>query len=488
MVFFLISVMALGMLGYQFNWAMSLMDMQTQNYYNINAFSEAFLTADRELEAIVRSSINGEIYIQPFKEAQREADYYLEKVSEKLTTDETEQYLLITAVNSGYSYYMENAAVILEERQRDENGHVKRNARYYSENAVTAEYIHQYVSQLLATEISEGRRIHLRSKDAINYMFYGWIAMFFVLNLLAIFELFRLCDKAFLHPIREISDALRHIEGGDFDIPDIQTNREDETAQLVAVFNTMKHSTKQLVMTLREKNELEHALHLRMEEAAQRKQQLEIARYAHLKSQVNPHFLFNTLNIISRVARVENAGKTEGLIVSLARTFRYSMNTDAAHTTLAREIECIDDYMMIQQIRFEDRVHFSWRIDSCIDPKKVVVVPYTLQPFVENAILHGLRDTLRDGRIRVTIRRRGICLLILVTDNGSGMSSAQLEAVRRFDAPKGGEHIGIYNVRYRLKLLEAESSLKIYSYPGYGTCVKILIPQGGFLNEDIGCG
>lgn len=484
LVFFQISILALVMLGYQFNRAMNRMDVQTQDYYHITAFSDAFLMADRELEDMVRRPMHSALRVHAFEEARQEADGYLQKMSAGLTTEETERYLLVTAIRSGYSDYMENADAILtglRAGERDER-------HYYRENAVTAAFLHKYTIDLLTHEISSGRAMHARSRNAINSMFYGWIAAFFAMNLAAIFGLFRLCDRAFLRPVRGISDALQSIEAGNFDIPDLETDREDEIARLVAVFNTMKHSTKQLVMTLREKNELEHALHLRVEADARRQQQLELARYAHLKSQVNPHFLFNTLNIISRVARVENAEKTEELIVSLARTFRYSLSSDAPKTTLAREMESIDDYMRLQQIRFGDRVRFAWRVAPGLDPNDMIVVPYTLQPFVENAIVHGLRDTVKGGKLRVTIGRREDALLLRITDNGEGMSRARLEAVRRFDAPQGGEHIGIYNVRYRLKLLSAESRLQIDSWPGYGTCVQILIPQGGLTNEDIGCG
>lgn len=475
--FLVLSLSTQFVLGHLFNQSMDMVDKQLQDYYNITAFSDAFTSADYELEQIVRRGSGQQDRLRAFAQLRTEADGYLAALTGSLSTRNRERYLLVSAVASSYDAYMEEADAILACLIRGESGELGH--RYFGTSSVISDYMQKYIPELLTHEISSGRAMYAESRGRINRLFLGGIAVFAVVHISTVFLLMYLIRQSFFEPVRKIAEAMKHIGEGDFEKPDIPVQEEggDELAQLVTVFNLMKQSTRERVAALREKNELEHELHLQAEESTQIRRQLELARYAKLRSQVKPHFLFNTLNIISRVAREEHAADTERLIVSLARLFRYSLNTDAPYVSLAREIKCVDDYMRIQNIRFGDRLRFSWRIDPQLDPEAVSIVPYTLQPFVENAVLHGLRDTTEDGKIRITLRSSPQGLLVYITDNGRGMGKEQLALLREFIPPKDDSHIGIYNVRCRLLHFRPESRLQIYSYDGYGTCVKMLIPQ-----------
>ena len=473
--FLLLTLSALLVLGSLFNRSMDVVDKRLQDYYNITAFSEVFTSADHELEMIIRRGPELRQRLAEFARLRREADGYLARLTDKLSVSERERYLLVNAIASGYTAYMEEADVLLSLLEKGDSGEL--GYRYFGTSAVISGYIQQYIPGLLMQEISSGRDQYAESRRQVNALCLGGIAAFVAVHILAVFLLMYLLGQTFFEPVQQIVAAMQRLEAGDFDVPDIPAQTEDEMAQLVIVFNTMKRSTAELVAALRDKNELERELHLRAEESAKIRWQLEQARYAKLKSQVNPHFLFNTLNIISRVAREERAPETERLIVSLARLFRYSLETDAPYVTLAREIKCVDDYMRIQDTRFGDRLCFSWRIDPKLDPERMLVVPYTLQPFVENAVIHGLRDTVAGGLLRITLRPCPEGLEVCITDNGRGMDSGQLAQLRAVQPPKDDGHIGVYNVRCRLLHFRPGSRLKIYSYPGCGTCVKIVIPQ-----------
>lgn len=478
------------LLSLQFDRVVDLADQDIEEYYSINAFLDSFTMADRQLEEILRDPSDLELKIEDFAENCNEASTYIREISDGVDIAQEERYLLVNAVCAGYAAYIKSADKVLEELKRSETSYTEISRLYYETTAVIAKYIRQYIPELLSNELSEGKSSHARTRQSTRVLVYGWTTMMIVVALAMIAWMYQVLKRSLLEPLQRMSSTMQEIENGHFEAPDIRVESEDEIQTLARCLNKMKHATQQLVETLRKNSELERQVHLKEQEVERGKRELELARYAHLKSQVNPHFLFNTLNITARLARIEKAERSEKLILALARTFRYSLSMDENKVTLEREIKCVNDYIMIQKMRFEERVRFSWRIEADLVgiESTFTLVPYTIQPFVENAIIHGLQNKVEGGRIRVTIQRKGTGLLLYVTDNGDGMPRETVEALRQTDAMRNGEHIGIYNVRCRLQMLQPESLVEVFSYQGIGTCVKIWIPQEGIQDEDFGCG
>lgn len=485
LLFLVMNLSALLVLGLSFNQSMNVVDKRLQDYYNITAFSDAFISADDLLECVTQRGADPGKHLSAFTQQRREADRYLEKITGR-PSDTPEWRTRVTRIASDYAAYMEEADTLFALLPERERGTLSR--RYFEVCLPLGSALQKDIPELLMQEIAGSRRQYAESREQVNTLLAGGITVYAAAHLVSAVLLICLLRKGFFSPVRQIVSAMQRMEAGDFTADDVPVRSEDEMGQLITGFNMMKHATGTLVTTLREKNELERELHLREKEAAKAHRQLELARYAKLKSQVNPHFLFNTLNIISRVAREEGAPDTEHLIVSLARLFRYSLETDAPHVSLAREIKCVNDYIRIQEIRFGDRLRFCWRIDPGLEPDEVLVVPYTLQPFVENAVIHGLRDTTEGGLLRITLRMSRGALVALVTDNGCGMSGEQLARLREEAAPGEDGHIGISNVRSRLRHFQPSSRLLLYARPGLGTCVKLVIPQEERPLEDTGSG
>lgn len=487
--FLIVLLFTFLMLILEFNRVIDNADESIEEYYNINAFLDSFTAVDRKLEQILRDPVDLEKQTTEFSASCTEVSGYLQEIATEMDTTKREQYLLVNAICSGYSAYLESADGILEGLRQPQADLTGLSLIYYEKTAVIAKYIRQYVPELLANELSADKESHARSRSETRRLAYSWTAAMMVLALVMIFMMYQVLKISLFKPLQKMSSALQEIENGRFDAPDIRVESDDEIRMLAGCLNQMKHATQQLVETLRKNSELEREVYLKEQEVERGKRELELARYAHLKSQVNPHFLFNTLNITARLARIERAERTEKLILALARTFRYSLSMDENEVTLEQEIKCVNDYILIQQIRFEERVRFHWRIDSEIaeDEGLFVLVPYTIQPFVENAIIHGFQNKVEGGYIRVTIQRKENGILLRITDNGDGMPRERLLALRQRQAAKNSEHIGIYNVRYRLQMLQADSSVKIFSYAGIGTCVRIWIPQEVASDEGFGC-
>ena len=197
----------------------------------------------------------------------------------------------------------------------------------------------------------------------------------------------------------------------DFTGEDPSVENRDEMGELVRAFNKMKRSTKGYIDTLKENHRMSELLHREEIERVEMEKQLSGARLELLKSQINPHFLFNTLNMIACMAKLEEAVTTERMISSMSSLFRYNLKTSEQIVTLARELKVVQDYMYIQQMRFGSRILYS--CDLKVDAEQAMIPAFTLQPVVENAMVHGLSKKEQGGRVHVRIWEQGKRLLFL---------------------------------------------------------------------------
>jgi two-component system LytT family sensor kinase len=192
------------------------------------------------------------------------------------------------------------------------------------------------------------------------------------------------------------------------------------------------------------------------------------ARVEALASQINPHFLFNTLTSISSLIRSQpETART--LIVKLSGLLRRLLRSQEHFVTLREELEAIDEYLDIESIRFGPKLHIEKSIDP--DSLDVVMPSMLLQPLIENSIKHGLSPKLGEGRITIRSSRQNGHAIIDVIDNGVGVSADHATRVKT-----GG--IGLRNVNERLRVIYgANYQLQLDSVPGEGTCARIVIPE-----------
>ena len=209
---------------------------------------------------------------------------------------------------------------------------------------------------------------------------------------------------------------------------------------------------------------------------------------AALQEQINPHFLYNALECIRGQALAENAGKVADAARALSQYFRYCISNKSSLVTLRDEINYVKDYVTIQQFRFQDRfvLEISVSENEVLD---AVVPKLMLQPLVENAIIHGLADKIKDGLIRICVTGMDRHIEITVTDNGKGMTAAKLHEVCEKlmkPLPRGeaqidhGKETGVAlnNVNNRIKMLFGEEyGLSVFSGgPDSGTTAEIFLP------------
>ncbi|SHM88694.1 Histidine kinase-, DNA gyrase B-, and HSP90-like ATPase [Caldanaerovirga acetigignens] len=197
-----------------------------------------------------------------------------------------------------------------------------------------------------------------------------------------------------------------------------------------------------------------------------------------LQSQVNPHFLFNTLNTAARLAYLENASKTAEIIYSLANLLHYSLKNLNQLVTLKEEISCIKYYLYIQQIRYKD--HIKACIEMPEELGKYLIPVMSLQPLVENAIVHGLEKKREGGILRIVGYEKNSDIYIEIIDDGVGIEERMIKILKSSKEAINGHTtgLGIYNVDLRIKkYFGPKYGLSIESKLGEGTKVTIKIPK-----------
>jgi len=256
-------------------------------------------------------------------------------------------------------------------------------------------------------------------------------------------------------PMKNIVEAAKKISFGELDTP-IDDGINDEVGVLAKGIRTMVEKLKELLINVKN------------EQAAKREAELKM-----LQAQINPHFLFNTLNSLKWTAMLSN-NKTlcEGL-EALSSLLRDTIINKKEMVTIENEINNLNNYATIQRIRYGNAFRLVYDIEEGL--KKVQVLKFILQPIVENSIIHGTSDDSQSEiEIKITICRMNDKLLINVSDNGKGFD---INSMKLKEKNKKLSGIGLSNVDERIKInYGSEYGIKIQSKPGYGTDVKIELP------------
>lgn len=303
-----------------------------------------------------------------------------------------------------------------------------------------------------------------------------------ILISIAVFIFAVLMSNNILKTIEKLSSSARYLSLGHWEIDDIDEINYRELNILGQTFNLMKNNIRNYIKELKEKSELENKLNQEKMENIEKERLLKESQLINLQMQMDPHFLFNTLNTVSRTAMFENAVETEKLIIAVSKIMRYNLDHKGKLVDLEKEIEVLKAYLIIQETRFKEQMDFEIYTDG--DLSNIKIPPMIIQPIVENSIIHGLADTDSEGKVVLNIKRYEDKVEIVIKDNGVGISAAKLneifsekEKVKNIDTAKNERgSLGIMNVKKRLELHYGRNLLSIKSEINQGTEVKIEIP------------
>ncbi|WP_139903460.1 sensor histidine kinase [Clostridium thermarum] len=259
-------------------------------------------------------------------------------------------------------------------------------------------------------------------------------------------------------PIRELERSMRLVEKGNFDIH-INVTGEEEVVKLSNTFNKMVTRIRELMDQIV------------LEQEAKRKSEFEA-----LQSQINPHFLYNTLDSIVWMAENEKQEDVVTMVTALAKLFRISISKGKNIITVEQEIEHARNYLIIQKIRYKNK--FDYEIHVQEEALRYKTLKLILQPVIENSIYHGIEYMVDKGLIKISAEIVHNKLLFTVSDNGLGMPPEVLESLLSKESKSNkGSGVGVKNVHERIQLsFGKEYGLQIESEQEVGTIVKLLLP------------
>lgn len=299
------------------------------------------------------------------------------------------------------------------------------------------------------------------------------------LVLTALLALAKMMKDTFVTPVIRLAEESRRIAESEFSGPELTVKNRDEIGELVTAFGKMKRATERYITTLNERNEMAVLLHKGEIEKLELEKQLDATRLELLKSQINPHFLFNTLNMITCMAKLEEADTTGRMIAALSNLFRYTLKSTGKTAPLIQELRVVEDYVYIQKMRFGSRIQCS--IDCKKEVENARIPVYSLQPLVENAIIHGLSKKESGGRITIRAWQRENRVVISICDTGVGMSEERLLELREALGKKvrsATAGIGLGNICRRVTTMYGEQGrFSVYSRKDHGTLVQMEIPN-----------
>jgi two-component system sensor histidine kinase YesM len=358
---------------------------------------------------------------------------------------------VIYAVNESYMGAAPNEAWIKQVLARtDDTGYMEWNQREFSGIMIYTKISTSYLKWTLVKRIPYSHLYEYARRLTLINMIVAFV--FLTIAMIAVL----IVSLRLTRPLKQLISHINNIQAGQLE-ETIVINRSDEIGILAKRFRTMMHTINDLILR-------EYKLNL-----ANKTIQLEV-----LQAQINPHFMNNALQSIGNLALESNAPQVYTLISSLGQMMHYSMNTKETMVPLSMEIDYVNYYCMLQQQRFEDKLLVEFDISELTSsfqvPKMIV------QPIVENFFKHGFYITnKRVGVVKVKTMIENAKLLIIVEDNGIGVSDERLQQLRHKlshldeSGERLGESIGLMNIMFRLRLYYGEQAeMELGSIHPYG--------------------
>ncbi|GMK46761.1 hypothetical protein PghCCS26_38900 [Paenibacillus glycanilyticus] len=424
-------------------------------------YTRSAQTADENVRALYAYLLNPEGNNRASLQ-QQQAE--LAQISGQLASQRTESD--IAGVLRGYAHMLQTLA---EQVQAAEKSAAPNEALdYYEDTERTSSFIREEERRLIDLELSAYEPVYRSIQLEIVRMDWLGPAVFIINTLLSIVVALWI-SRSITEPVDRLVQTAQHLSKGQLDTAYLPERSNDELGILSEAFRHMIKDLNDLMGRDKERMESERLV-----------KELELQA---LQSQINPHFLFNTLNVLSKLALLEGADQTSDLIVSMSKLIRYNLSQLDRPVTLGDELKHVQEYFTIQQARFRNRVEIEQQIDESV--LDMLIPALTVQPLVENAFVHGVERMESGGMIQLVIERSGENVKIVIRDNGAGMTIKDRVALLALQEPaqpapakKNSMGFGTRNVIKRLRLFyNRQDVVRIESEPGRGTSVILLLPH-----------
>lgn len=432
------------------------MELVYQDNRSLNQLSDA-LTKVQDTMTIYLSSKTSESLEDYYREAQKYADLTanLNDTVTDLSFNRMERNIKYMSQN-----YLEEVAQTIEAKR---GRNVEKYRTYYENSTRLYEDIDEYITSL---------NLELFVVNSENYLelFKAFrrfeIVAVVVMTLVMIGNVIIITGfvKTMIMPLKNLADSADEVANGNFDASLPKEIYHDEVGIVINAFSKMVVSIKDYIEKLKESMEKERYM---QEKELLMESHLKDAQLKYLQAQINPHFLFNTLNAGAQLAMMEGADRTYQYVQTVADFFRYNVQSQKRDVTIRDEVTLVDNYIQILNVRFSGDIGYEKQVDERLLDR--VMPSMILQPIVENAVNHGIREMAGEGKIILRIYRedRHICISIL--DNGKGISQETIDQLLSGKFSHDSDSydnngIGMDNVISRLRLFAGyEDALDIIS-------------------------
>lgn len=455
---------------WQVNKTIKRIDEVYVSNVSLNQLSDAFIQVHSDVYAYltVKSSDALENYY-------RSEQNYKEQI-EQLNSDivDSDMLMLEKNIRSMSQTYL---AVAGEAVQAKRGRNVEKYKASYEESVGLYNYINTYVNRLSNLHFKSNASSYQILLRSLQYLEVVSSVILLAITLINVVILM-LITRNITRPLARLAESAHLVGEGNFQAEVPQTDAKDEIGIVTRAFNKMVHSLKEYIDKTRESMEKERQM---KERELLMETHLKDAQLKYLQSQINPHFLFNSLNAGAQLAMMEDAEKTCLFVERMADFFRYNVKKVSEDATLREEVASVDNYIYILNVRFAGDIHFSKTIEeSALDQK---VPSMVLQPLVENAVNHGIRNIDWQGTIHLDVRCEGGFVRVSIKDNGKGMTKERIDKVlrggmRESSGTEDSTGIGMDNVISRLELYYNRKDLMQIVSEGEnkGTEIIVLLP------------
>jgi len=330
-------------------------------------------------------------------------------------------------------------------------------------------------SGLLCTLSSEKNNLILLGEVPVDFIIQNNRYISFITTVMVLVSIIFCCfitvilANRITGPIKKIVRAMEKVEKGDLNTK-VTIIENDEIGYMARRFNEMVEKLKDLFQTNLEKQD-----------------RLRIAEIKFLQAQINPHFLYNTLDSIKWLAKLNGVNEISVIASKLGNLLKNSINNQDDLVTVEESLNLIDSYLSIQKIRFKDKFEVEIDIDSSI--MKCLVPKLVIQPIVENSIVHGIENKIDKGFVKITGRRENENIIFEISDDGIGISKQKLEELRSSVVEESAsESIALSNINNRIKLYYGDDyGIQIFSEEDKGTKVRLTMHanDGCTVREDL---
>lgn len=345
-----------------------------------------------------------------------------------------------------------------------EGGHYDENIQMFNMDiSILTQLVQDTIQQYIYEGATEMEKVRQEVNSRVVVFIRIMLVLFAVMLALSLLLSRYLTDKV-IEPIDDMCEATEYYAAGDFS-KKLEVKNENELDVLANSFNKMGDDIEKLIRTVGEEQKEKQSLEMKL-----------------LTAEINPHFLYNTLDTIVWMTEAGDNEEAVKILSYLSDFFRVSLSNGKDVITVGEEETHINSYLAIQKVRFSDVMDYEISIDEEI--KGCQMVKMTLQPLVENAIYHGVRNQRKKGIIRVSGRSKDNYMIFTVADTGKGMTLEELDSFRQRlvtgEPAQGteGHGFGVANVVSRLRLYYGDNmEITVRSEEGHGTEIKLIIPK-----------